>query len=70
MEDLEKALIHFSWNWELDGDLIRCKMCNRAHHISYRNVLPEHKDNCKSLVQNEQPWEILFDLLNVPKQED
>lgn len=46
--------------WILDGDLVRCRQCNRAIIYSRRNEALVHAAGCKNL--KGYPWELLVAL--------
>jgi len=59
--DLNESLRHFGMVYQMDGDLMRCKCCNRAIIASRIDEQLIHADGCvkAGYMDNENPWQIL-----------
>lgn len=44
--DIDAALRRVAHAWEVDGDLMRCRECNRAIIASRRNEPMRHRSGC------------------------
>ena len=53
----------FSKTWLLDGDILRCKKCNRGIHVSRMIEDFQHHPDCDNNKENRNPWYYLFCLL-------
>ncbi len=57
-------LCSFSMRWELDGDYMRCRICQRPQLTSYGRYPFPHLDGCKGALAHEaHPWITLLQLL-------
>ncbi|WP_439426426.1 hypothetical protein [Stenotrophomonas sp. T8] len=57
-------LCSFSMRWELDGDYIRCRICQRPQLTSYAHYPFPHVDGCKGAQAHEaNPWITFVQLL-------
>lgn len=57
-------LCSFSMRWELDGDYMRCRLCQRPQLTSYARHPFPHVDGCKGAQAHEaHPWVTLLQLL-------
>ncbi|WP_419965218.1 hypothetical protein [Stenotrophomonas geniculata] len=57
-------LCSFSMRWELDGDYMRCRICQRPQLTSYARYSFPHDDGCKGAQHHEaHPWITLVQLL-------
>ncbi|HHA2913522.1 TPA: hypothetical protein ACOD97_000894 [Stenotrophomonas maltophilia] len=57
-------LCSFSMRWELDGDYMRCRICQRPQLTSYARHPFPHLDGCKGALAHEaHPWITLLRLL-------
>jgi hypothetical protein len=54
----------FADRWELDGDYIRCRCCNRPQQVSYALHDFPHASRCKNAESAERdPWKTLNSLI-------
>ncbi|MBS9758479.1 hypothetical protein JR044_31280 [Pseudomonas aeruginosa] len=61
---LDGGLIEHARQWEVDGDLIRCRTCGRGHLASKAGELFVHADGCAARSDfARNPWRDLADLL-------
>ncbi|MDT3556326.1 hypothetical protein ROV95_09335 [Stenotrophomonas maltophilia group sp. msm1] len=57
-------LCAFSSRWELDGDYMRCRICQRPQLTSYARYPFPHVDGCKGAQSHEaHPWITFVQLL-------
>lgn len=57
-------LCSFSMRWELDGDYMRCRICQRPQLTSYARYPFPHVDGCKGAQAHEvHPWITFVQLL-------
>lgn len=63
-DDVAKSLIHWSWVWKLDGDLVECHKCGRKQHVTYINEVFPHKGDCQSKTMDCLPWKDLGRCIN------
>lgn len=58
----------FADRWELDGDLIRCRRCNRAQQTSWMNHDFSHAAECRTAEAERTPWLTLIGLIQLAKE--
>lgn len=46
----------FAQHWEVDGDLIRCRMCRHGQHVSRAAECFRHAARCSDKQAEERPW--------------
>ena len=56
-------LIDFADRWELDGDYIRCRACNRPQQTSWMRHDFPHASGCRNENAERNPWMILASLI-------
>jgi len=57
-------LCSFSMRWELDGDYMRCRTCQRPQLTNYARYSFPHADSCQGAPTYEtHPWITLLQLL-------
>ncbi|MGN6282131.1 hypothetical protein [Frateuria sp.] len=62
--EMNSNLCSFAMRWELDGDYMRCRKCNRPQITDYANVDFIHASGCKAAGNVEsRPWETFLLLL-------
>lgn len=64
---VNKVLLTFAEDWQLDGDLIRCKSCKRGIIFSRRHEPLNHRSDCKT--HYAYPWAFLGNILSLPDQQ-
>lgn len=57
------ALIDFADRWEMDGDYIRCKHCQRPQQISWMHHDFPHLAWCHNIGKDMNPWKTLAGLI-------
>lgn len=57
---VNEKLIQWANDWELDGDLVRCRSCKRGIIYSRRDEKLVHSADCKTWAA--YPWELLIAL--------
>lgn len=53
----------FADKWELDGDLIRCRVCIRGQHSSLALQPFHHRAGCINEHEAPDPWKVLASLI-------
>lgn len=61
-----EMLLEFGYDWMLDGDLIRCRACKRAHIASRENEDFVHATGCVKWARGGRPWARLVAILMQP----
>ncbi len=61
--DRNKMLLDFASDWTLDGDLLRCRECERAQIASRQDEDFVHRNDCKKLRIGGRPWTVLQAIL-------
>lgn len=61
--DRNKMLLDFASDWTLDGDLLRCRECERAQIASRQDEDFVHRSDCKKLRIGGRPWTVLQAIL-------
>lgn len=56
-------LIDFADRWEVDGDYIRCRACNRPQQVSYMHHDFPHASHCTKGDAERNPWKTLGSLI-------
>lgn len=56
-------LIDFADRWQLDGDYIRCKHCQRPQQISWLHHEFPHRAWCHNIGKDMNPWKTLAGLI-------
>jgi hypothetical protein len=54
----------FADRWALDGDLIRCRRCNRGQHTSWAHHDFQHAAGCRNEQAEGDPWKVLLGMIN------
>jgi hypothetical protein len=54
----------FANRWELDGDYIRCRACNRPQQVSWMLHAFPHAAECPNAAAEINPWLTLSSLIN------
>ena len=62
-ETTRNPLNVFADKWTLDGDYLRCRICNRPQHISFANHDFQHHPECHYRPHIRSPWRQLGDLI-------
>ncbi len=58
------SLCVFAIRWELDGDIVRCKSCNRGQHTAYADTAFNHAYDCRARETSiKYPWRALVQIL-------
>lgn len=57
-------LMEFGRQWQVDGDVIRCRECGRGMGFTNRREALNHRADCKTYYG--YPWALLENLLSVP----
>lgn len=63
-------LLDFAQDWTLDGDLLRCRACKRAHIASREDEEFVHRSDCKKRRTGARPWKELAAILMQPAQSE
>jgi hypothetical protein len=53
----------FADKWELDGDCIRCRACNRLQQVSWIHHDFPHAAGCRNSDAARNPWKTLAGLI-------
>jgi hypothetical protein len=61
--DRNKMLLDFASDWTLDGDLLRCRECERAQIASRQDEDFVHRIDCKNRRIGGRPWSVLQAIL-------
>lgn len=61
--DRNKMLLDFASDWTLDGDLLRCRECERAQIASRQDEDFVHRIDCKNRRIGGRPWSVLQSIL-------
>ncbi len=61
--DRNKMLLDFASDWTLDGDLLRCRECERAQISSRQDEDFVHRIGCKKRRIGGRPWTVLQAIL-------
>lgn len=59
----QHPLIDFADRWELDGDYIRCRACNRPQQVSWALHDFPHASGCRAEGGEPTPWVTLNSLI-------
>lgn len=60
-----RMLLDFAKDWVLDGDLLRCRACKRAHIASRQDEDFIHRSDCKKNRIGGRPWTALQAILTM-----
>jgi hypothetical protein len=60
---IHHPLILFADRWDLDGDIIRCRCCQRVQQVSWALHDFPHASRCRSEAPNLNPWKSLAGLI-------
>ncbi len=63
MKDRNQLLLDFASDWTLDGDLLRCRACKRAHIASRQDEDFVHRSDCEKNRTGGRPWTVLQSIL-------
>ena len=66
MADRNKELRDFADSWALNGDLLVCRGCQRAHIASREDEAFVHRSGCEKARQGSRPWKALVAILMMP----
>ena len=64
-----EALQQWAEEWRLDGDLCRCKHCNRGQHVSKASDEFQHAPYCHNSELTTNPWGSLEGILSHPSKD-
>lgn len=53
----------FADRWEVDGDCIRCRSCNRPQQVSWMHHDFSHVSGCRNADAERNPWKTLGGLI-------
>jgi len=51
-------------HWQLDGDLVRCRTCQRGCHVAHAHEAFQHASKCQGDMGELQPWKALLGILH------
>jgi len=63
VKDRNQLLLDFASDWTLDGDLLRCRSCNRAQIASRQDEDFVHRSDCEKNRTGGRPWTVLQSIL-------